>query len=147
MRFLCNRLFFAELFTECCWNWRKTEIIAGCQFILQQILNFQERLRKSTEILRNILGLDICQRWRVDILVDNQSPPSSSQRVANRQPRSGSSSERTRRAEPGVRVGLAKIARACLCAHAAYSSKRLSARDESGISAKFLRRYVFQNSA
>ena len=101
---------------------------------------FQERLRKSTEILRNILGLDICQSWRVDILVDNQSPPSSSQRVANRQPRSGYSSERTRRAEPGVRVGLAKIARACLCAHAAYSSKRLSARDKSGSSASFLRK-------
>merc|ERR1712118_193947 len=49
-----------------------------------------------------------------------------------------SSSAGTRRAEPGVRVGLAKLHERA-CAHMLpILSKRLSARDESGSSASFL---------
>ena len=83
----------------------------------------------------------------VDRSVENESPPSSPPRVPNRQLRTASSSAGTSRAEPGVRVGLAKLHERA-CAHLLpILSKRLSARDESGSSASFLRMYVFQNSA
>ena len=53
-------------------------------------------------------------RCLVDSSVENESPPSSRPRVPNRQLRTASSSAGTRRAEPGVRVGLATLhERAC----------------------------------